>query len=322
MWYLNSEKLNFINQKLSDKISQKFGQSVKVRYFESSQLALYDIAQGLIQFLSHKPKVSVIRKGTSLFEGLLGQFYRMQTPLIFKNESDSIENFVSQLDHEVNYTLWSSENEITGEIFINQKERLSYHQLLSSRRIYSIEIKSYVDAEDLKIIKENPYAVIVVTGSIFNSEDCIVLHSDKLKTPFLVAQFQKDLSTILNEIEQKMTKFFFEQVIPVTNSSEFQYFKDRPSEVLRLADRFVCCFDKCNASYFVEHFGFSEEQAFAPSQLPVWTIESLQNWWGGAQNQNLIRGLLVLKTNLELDKILTKIKNENDKLTKLSSWII
>lgn len=322
MWYLNSEKLNIINQHLSDIISQKFGQSVRARYFESSQMALYDVAHGLIQFLSHKPKVAVIRKGTSLFEGVLGQFYRMQTPLIFKSESDTIDSFINQLDHEVNCTLWSSENEIIGEVFLNQKQRQNYHQLLSSRRIYSIEIKSYIDSDDIKILKENPYAIIIATGSIFNSSDCIVLHSEKLKSPFLVAQFQKKLSEFLNEIDHRVNKFFFQPKELILNINEFHYFKQKSTQVSYLSDRLVSCFDKCNASYFVEHLGLSEDQAFAPSQLPIWVIESFQSWWVEAQDQNLIRGLLVLKVSFELNNILNEIKNENDKLTKQSSWII
>jgi len=322
MWYLNAEKLNVINQQLSDKVSQKFAQPIKARYFETSQLALYDVAQGLVQFLSHKPKVSVIRKGTSLFEGILGQFYRMQTPLIFKSESDSIETFVNQLDHEVNCTLWSSENEITGEIFLNQKQRQNYHQLLSSRRIFSIEIKSYINSEDLQILKENPYAVIIATGSIFNSDDCLVLHTDKLKTPFLVAQFQKNLSLVFDELDRKMTKFFFDQDHFFAQNAELGYLKNQTSDVLSLKDRVVYSFDKINAAYLVEQLSLSDNQAFAPSLLPVWLIESFQSWWAEAQSEKFIRGLLVLKLSPDTQKLLIDIKNENDKLTKVSSWII
>ena len=323
MRYLNSENINTINHELTDLVSHYFNtQTVKTRYFENAQIALYDVIHGLLQFLSHKPKVSMIRKGTSLLEGVLGQFYRIQTPLIFKKDDESFENFAACLDHEVNFTIWSSENELTGEIFLSQQDRLKYHQTLSNRRIYSIEIKSYIEQGDVQILETNPYAIILVTGSIFNQSDCLVLHTEKLKTPYLIAHFQKDLSNVRDQLNSILQKFFIPQNNLSVVPDDICYFNLNKKVITHLNDRYVLYFSHSNGSYFFDHFNLNLELAISPSQFPVWVIDSFQNWCGGYSDEQHLRGLLVLKNGPDAEKLIQQIATENEKLTNSASWTI
>ena len=153
MNYLYAENYQALNEQLSEAVSEKYGQPLKVRAFENIMLAGYDLCFGLLQFLSHKPKVGSIPSGTSLQEYLLPHFYRLQTPLLFKKENENVVQYISQFDHEVNFVLWSSENEITGEITLSLSQRQEIHKALSAKRIFSIEVKSKFNAEDADVIK-------------------------------------------------------------------------------------------------------------------------------------------------------------------------
>ena len=151
--YLLFENYQKTNKTLSDQIALLSQANLQAKVYVNSYMAVHDVCFGLIHFLAHKPKVSVIRLGSSLPESLLPHFYRLQTPISFKKENETNLQFLNSFDHEMNFTLWSAENEITGEILMSTASRQEIHKTLSAKRIYSIEIKSYFDDSDIETLK-------------------------------------------------------------------------------------------------------------------------------------------------------------------------
>jgi len=328
MQYLKAEKIYELNKDLSAQVSEKFKTSIKVRFFENSQMALYDLCVGLQQFLTHKPKIGMIRKGSSLFEGLLPHYYRLQCPIIFKKDEENILQYSAQLDHEVNYVLWTAENEITGEVFLNESEIEEIHKTISTKRIFSIQIKSYLQPNDFVLLAQNPYAIIVVTGNLFSNSKTLVLHSEKLKTPFMIGHFQTILHT---PVDIDFNSFLYDPITQIQDTTfKDQYYKSHLNylnqfslSVKTLEDRYVIISKSVTGAALKQQLGLSDHIAIAPSELPLSILESFQNWWPEAKNQNDIRGMLILRRTNELNSVFwNKLIKTHEDLTTESTWTI
>lgn len=322
MNYLNAEKYQALNEQLSAGYSDKFGTALKVRAFENLMLAGYDLCFGLLQFLSHRPKIGIVRAGTSLQEYLLPHFYRLQTPLIFKKENENFAQYISPFDHEVNFVLWSSENEITGEILLNHQQRQEIHKSLTAKRIFSVEVKSKFTAQDAELIKQSAYAVIVEVGTLFSREQCLVFHSEKLKTPSLIGHYQNNLRQAADYLSAEKPAVDNTPLLKEVDAHLLNFFNRYASKPATLKDRMVLFSKTVAGSALKAHLNLSSEQAFAPSELPSWVIDSIPAWWPEAKSSDLMMGLLVISVN-SLNKIsIKKISDVHDTLTEQSTWAI
>ena len=319
MNYLYSENYQALNEQLSQTVSEKFAMPLKVRAFENVMLAGYDLCFGLLQFLSHKPKIGLIRSGTSLQEYLLPHFYRLQTPLIFKKENENIVQYISQFDHEINFVLWSSENEITGEKNLSLEQRQEIHKALSAKRVFSVEVKSQFNQQDAEMIKQFGYAVIVEAGSAFVEERTLVYHGEKLKTPTLIGHYQNNLEGCKQSLKAGAVNTALLKKVEEFQLNYFNRFAMKPST---LQDRMVLFSKTVAGSALRAELGLKPTEAFAPSELPGWVIETIQNWWPEAKSTDLMMGLLVIDLNMVNEEILTKITEAHDKLSKNSTWSI
>lgn len=324
MDYLYAENYQALNEQLSEAVSAKYSAPLKVRAFENIMLAGYDLCFGLIQFLSHKPKVGLIRSGTSLQEYLMPHFRRLQTPLVFKKENENIVQYIAQFDHEMNFVLWSSENEITGEIIFTHEQRLELHKALSAKRIYSIEVKSIFGQEDAEMIKQSAYTVIVESGSAFGQSDkCLVYHSDKLKTQTLIGHYQNNLETPQTYLSCSGDKTSVNTVLlSKIDGLSLNYFNRFANKPARLQDRLVLYSKSVAGSALRAELDLKSHEAFAPSELPGWVIETVQTWWPEAKSTELMMGLLIIDLNAVNENLLKKINEVHDQLNKNSTWSI
>lgn len=323
MNYLNAENYQALNEKLSGSYSEKFGMALKVRAFENFMFAGYDLCFGLLQFLSHRPKVGIVRAGSSLQEYLLPHFYRLQTPLVFKKENENFVQFISQFDHEVNFVLWSSENEITGEIILSFEQRQEIHKSLAAKRIFSIEVKSKFTAQDTEFFKQSAYAVIIEAGTLFSKEQSLVFHSDKLKTPSLIGHYQNSLKSADDYLTEASSGVFGNaELLKPAEGFLLNFFNRYAVKPATLEDRLVLYSKSVAGTALKAELNLDSSQAFAPSELPSWVVDAIQVWWPEAKSSELMMGLLVIDLKV-LNKIsLQKIQDLHDSLTNLSTWSI
>lgn len=323
MDYLQSENYQALNEQLSQAISDQFSVPLKVRAFENIMLAGYDLCFGLLQFLSHRPKIGLIRAGTSLQEHLLPHFYRLQTPLVFKKENENILQYLEQFDHEMNFVLWSSENEITGEKIMNTEQRQEMHKLLSAKRVFSIEVKSYFTAEDAEMVKQCGYTVVVEKGSAFAlNEKCLVYHSDKLKTPTLIGHYQNNLATVQSYLLSSSKLSSNTVLLKKIDGHVLNYFNRFAMRPETLQDRIVIFSKTVSGSALKAEAHLNSHEAFAPSDLPSWVTESIQAWWPEAKSTDLMMGLLIIDLNAVNENSLDRIMKIHDQINKNSSWSI
>ncbi len=292
---------------------------IKTRFYQTVQLATYDVCFSLLQFLSHRPKIAILRQGSIVFESMIPIFLRQQTPIQFKSENQNAIQFLSEIDKETNFVLWSAENEITGEIIYSDSQCQEIHKSLSDQRIFSIQITQASRFLNKPEILKNNYAIVIEAGGLFESNQTQIFFTEKLKAPTLIGGFQEN-------------KFHLTENKSLTTSlqklSEHQYANLFQPSIKYLSDRQVLVFKKCSGQMLmqklIENKSINPNLIFAPSGLPTWVLDSFKNWWPESANSELILNMVVisnqafiLNSNLESEILLT-YKN----IQSQTSWAV
>jgi hypothetical protein len=291
-------KMSFYNvqetyKSLNEAVAQKlFGRAVSVKIYQSPSLAAFDVTLGLQQFLAHKPMIGICKNGCSLIENLTPQWLRTQTGIQSKQEINSWYEFIESLNPETCFVIWSSENEITGEIIVPDKQALEIHQLLSKKRIFSIQI---CHEENFNISNLQPYSVLISRSDLFHTYSSVAAFGEKWKAPSLIGHLQN-----LNEIEQRLNVNIFGKIEDVqkieagfADSKIFYYtqFANIPS---RMNDRLVFYFPDIAGSALQDYLELKADVSFTASRIPFWNLDLWKNWWKEAESEKLIRGLFVV----------------------------
>lgn len=270
------------------------------RDYLNSHLALYDVVFSLHQFLSHKEKIGVIRRGSSVCEALISQFLKQQIPIQYKDEKQNTFEYIEAVDRETNFVVWASENEVTAENIFSDKDCLEIHAKLSARRIFSIQIMLPSRSLNHEEIFKNQYAIVIDAADLFSRKKSSVYFSEKLKAPSLIGPLQYLESESPNEkIDRKVWP-----------------------------DRRLFSFDLVSG-YAVKQtlmgqFHLSGVDLFAPAELPSWITETWKNWWADGAQSEYLRGLLVVSNKCfqQIPDLETKISEIAKQLENKSNWSI
>ena len=306
-----------VNQQLSTEL-------YKSRLYESLSLAVYDVTSSLLQFLSHRPKVAVVRQGTSAFEAQIAIFLRQQTPLQFKQQNQTIHQFIQNIDKETNFVLWSAENEVTGEIIYTDEVCLEIHKLLSEKKIFSIQVVQANRNLNKNEFLKNGFCVLVETANLFSELRAQAFFTDKLKAPSLIGPFQS-----MNNIERIVEPVKTTSVeVSLALLSDNTYQKQFSPAVSFLNDRKVFVFKNCSGEFIKQSLilqrAIQSEHIFTPSSLPTWTLETFKNWWPETDKPSLLLSLVVIsnqafQNNTHLEKAIFEIYQKNQ---SESSWTV
>lgn len=308
-----SEDYFKLNQSLSTAYS-------KSRAYQTVQIAAFDVCFSLLQFLSHKPKIAIIRQGHSVFESLIPIFLRQQTPIQFKTTSQSTTQFLEDIDKETNFAIWSAENEITGEIIYSNSVCEEIHKKLSEKRIFSIQVVQKSRFFNKENVLKNQFAVIIETGGLFDLNYAQLYFTEKLKAPSLIGSFQPP-------------QFNLEDAITVKNFelktlSAFEYKNLFQASIDYIADRKTFIFKDISAELLMQelvlkNMGF-KNFIFAPSCLPTWILETFKNWWPEAEKPMLILNLLVISNHAFVlyPQLENQILESYEKIKNESAWAV
>jgi hypothetical protein len=308
---MNSENYIALNKKYSEKFLQS---QCSMRAYQNLEMALYDITSAQLQFMSHKNFVGIVKNGCSFLDTLNKNWLRQSYTIQAKEHRQQWIEYIETLNTDTNLVVWSSENEITGEVLVSDELCAEIHEKLSKKRIFSIQITHRLEKE--KIQKLPTYAVVVLRNSIFNNGPVVVLYKDKYKAPSLIGEYQNFESC------SKLDAYFHNaQKINNITSNNFEnlYFSKFSGACLQMNDRVVLFFEDINAAAIKEDLNLSDEECFCTAQMPFWVLDLFKNWWAEAENENLLRGLMVV-AHAALDKdnqIIQKIANSAQKIRRL-----
>lgn len=310
-------------QKINERIAENlFQQKLNLRIYQTAQLAAFDVSLGLQQYLAHKPQVGICKNGSNLIESLCAQWLRTHTPLQIKTEKQSWYEFIESLAADTSFVMWSSENEITGEVTIPEKQALEIHQQLAQKRIFSIQI---LHEENFNLKMLHPYSILISKSQLFSPNSSIVINGEKVKTPSLLGTFQELKNFNPNFCFQSKSneKTILEIENKFSDKSIF-YFNQFATVAHRLTDRIVIYLSDMAGSALQEHLRLDAEKCLTVSEIPFWNIDMWKNWWVEADSEKLIRGLFIISIKaFEEDALLVKkIENSIVEIRNLSTWAI
>ncbi len=310
-------------QKINDAISANlFQQKLNLRTYQTAQLAALDISLGLQQFLAHKPEIGLCKNGSNLIESLSSQWLRTHTKTQLKHENQSWNEYIESLSADTAFVMWSSENEITGEVTISEKQSVEIHQHLAKKRIFSIQI---LHEENFNLKKLEPYSILISKPNLFSVNTSIVVSGEKVKTPTLLGSFQdlKSLSANFKLISEPNEAALINIENQFSNPNIF-YFHQFATPAHRLTDRLVFYFPDLAANAVQDYLKLSNDNCLTVSEVPFWSIDLWKNWWKEAESEKLIRGLLIIsvKAFTEDTLLVKKLENAIVEIRRLSTWTI
>ena len=306
-------------QKLNEQIAKDmFQEKLNLRIYQTALLAAFDITSALQQFLAHKPNIGICKNGSSLIDSLSPSWQRTSTPMSIKSEKQSWYEFIENLSTDTAFVIWSSENEITGEIILTDKQILEIHQQLAQKRIYSIQI---VHEENFSSAGLLPYSVLISRSSLFEKNAAIAIFGEKFKAPTLIGYFQ-DLSYLDKpfQFKNKNIKNLIDTTeLKFADSKQF-YFNQFANIPNRLSDRVVFYFPDIAGCNLQEQLMLNSDRCFTVSKIPFWILDLWKNWWKEAESEKLIRGLCVINIKAfqedpqlikKIELIITTIRQQN-----------
>lgn len=313
MVYMRSHFANENYYNLNKSFTEKYLKNTEYKFklYQNPQLALYDIAAGLQQFISHKGHFAVIKKGSSIIESLNPFWAKNFNPIQQKKDLQSWTDFISQLHAETNFVVWSSENEITGEVLVDESESQMIHQQLSQKRIFSIQICHHHDSHSVL----SPYTIKIIRPSLFSKDQTLVLFTEKFRAPSLIGSYQEmqlslnqdnffDNVLEIDKIQQRKVKYheFLSQIEQSTLR------KNLVSEThSNIFDHIVFSFNDIQGAALAEilenDHSIAKEHLFTPSTLPFWVLDSWKNWWPAAEKSDYLRGLIVVSRDAFLNVV-------------------
>ncbi len=310
-------------QKLNEKIAlELFQEKLTLRIYQTPHLAAFDVTSALLQFLAHKPNIGLCKNGSSLIESLTTNWQRLSTPMVAKSEKQSWYEFIEGLSPDTAFVIWSSENEITGEIMISDAQVLEIHQQLGKKRIFSIQI---VHEENFQKLFLQPYAVLISRSSIFEKNPSVITLGEKCKAPTLMGPFQ-DLAFMKDDFKFLGVK---QDTLIASVEGKFAdpkqfYFNQFANIPHRLTDRVVFYFPDIAGIFLQEQLGLNSDRCFTASKIPFWSLDLWKNWWKEAESEKLIRGLFVvaMKAFEEDTDLVKKIEAAVATARLQSSWTI
>lgn len=181
---------------LNDEVKAKLSVADEnfVRVYKGAAHAVFEIAQGTAQFLSHKRSMAIIKGQTPYFEMLLPYFYKEAytvQALNYQNLADP-ESWVNSLKKETSFVLFCEDHPVTAELY--DFDRLD--QILNDRKIFSFRISHFRHLYEKETVR--PYSVRIC---YFNNDYAIAVCGERFKSPALIAPYMNwDISKYLEEL--------------------------------------------------------------------------------------------------------------------------
>lgn len=295
------------------KACDKFSQSgFDARFYTSTELAIYDVIQSLIQHMPHKNKIAVIARGSHLLDTVTAVALKNQNQIVYKKETESTMAFLETLDAGTHCVYWVAEHEITGEVYYSKKEYTEILSILNRKKIFSVQVTSSLIPQVLNEITANEtssYSLIINTPNIFEyrTHPTMLFYSDKQKIQFMLSLLQNnlELNAFISNPEYNFTK----------SASHIQYTD-------QLIDRTVVTTERATAQAVKEFLNLPPDEAFVATDYPSWMTDKWVTWWPELEKTQVLKNTLILSkkfTDKNPDHMM-QINRAEAKIAELSQW--
>ena len=296
-------------------------EDVSVRTFADLPAAVYEVAQGTAQFLSHKRSLAVIKGQSFVFQPLLPYFYKeaYQIQTLGHQNLPDVKIWVEALKKDTLFVVFCEDHPVTGEKYAWDE----LDQLLNDKRIFAIRVSHnshFVDEQEIR-----PYSIRVCS---YSQNLAVAFCGSKFKSPPLIApagfwgeeSLKKEVLTL--ERKKKADKDLvlkFENNLP----EGFQKFLTHDN---RIFDRAVIFSKEVNGEAVQHCVSTALNLPISPAgsdtliettSLCRWGgTKGFDDWWEPIPDKNTLRGMLIIDVKLlanpmlasELKKALAQVR--------------
>lgn len=317
-------------EELNDQVKSFLGLATRVRaraYYGIFQ-AVYEVSQATAQFMSHKKSIGVVLGQTSLFEGLLGYYYKETYEVNVRSHTQmtDVKEWVESLKKETCFVLFSEDHPVTGEVYPFAEEM---DRLLNEKRIFAFRVSHarhfYVSEEirpySVRLCSHAPDVAVALLGERFRSPP-MMAHNMAWK----IDRFLDQLRTARPSNGEN--RLIVEKLESELSSVAAPYFADGAS---RLYDRAVCVFAEVSAEALAgrvfKQLGLGEDEGWsqlATTNMCHWSaIKMFRHWWEPTPSTETLRGLLIVGPELLNTKDFAKLlRSSYEDIKAQQSWSV
>lgn len=287
---------------------------VSVRCYTSLAEAIYEIAFGLSQVMSHKKSVAILTGGSPLFLHFSGLYLRegYKVESTARSVVSDWKAYVESLSKDTLFVMMAEDHVIADELF----DCSELEKLLAEKRIYLIKVRHSFCFE--KKIDQPPSAFTISISSVSDELSVAVL-GQRYKAPPVIAHLSSKLKeSHLNELEKAMNnespidkKAIIEFEQKVIDSGAQVYNSHESSR--RRYDRSLIRFPGVNAAGVVElaqrDLPEVKNQIASLSACQFPSLQNFQDWWPEGPSESARHEILILSvTTLRHPNILSLLK--------------
>lgn len=320
-------------ERLNDAVKQELSLEAEasVRVFTDLSAAVFEIAQGTAQFMSHKKAVGWIKGQTPVFDFLLPHFYKEAYEIqqishsLLQNE-EALKTWAQDLKRDTAFILFAEDHPITGEIYPFADE---LDRLLNEKRIPSFRISHRSHFEQKNQIR--PYTVRICA---FAANLAVAVCGERFRSPALVASFQWwNKAEVIERLQESRQRYVsspelvqgFEKAVSVEAKLWFQ------NSASRLWDRAVAIFPDVNGEALLRQIAGKLNLAAGENQerLPLDTTNlcyrpsarPYHGWWEPYPGDDVLSGLMIFSADILVTKDFAKlVLSSYEEVKSLQSW--
>ncbi|AFY02669.1 hypothetical protein [Bdellovibrio bacteriovorus] len=301
-------------EELNDQVKTCLGLAprIRARAYQGLSQAVYEVSQSTAHFMSHKKAIGVVQGQTSVFEGLLGYYYKETYEVNARSHTQitDVKEWVESLKKETCFVLFSEDHPVTGELypFADELDRLLNEKRIFSFRISharhfheSVEIRPYT----VRLCSYAPTVSVAILGERFRSPALQVQNQSWSEVDFI-----KELTQARDgrSVNQLLVEKFESEMATVARS-----FLSPGSA--RLYDRALCVFPDVSAEAVAQKvfskLGLSAQEGWKKletTNMCQWNaMKMFRHWWEPVPSSDSLRGLLVVGPELLATKDFAKL---------------
>lgn len=322
---LNTFAWDETNELAQSRLAQHLPVGGSLRVYGGLSQGVFEIAFGTALLFSHKKNLAVISGNTWAFEGVLPTFYKegFQVQDEKRSKITDWKAFVAGLKKDTSFVLWSEDD----PVFATYSDLEELDQALNAQRIFSIRVShnaflyrpTEVRPYSVKICSINPMLTVAMCGAKFRAPP-LVVHRSVWNPAATVATLEQALQ---KKSEDSAAVKAFEAT--VTGHSGF---KPVLTTEARVYDRAVVYHPELNSDNVLRRIKekvsravgspMYEHDADILNQCRWSPAPHLRTWWDPQPSEEIIRGLLLLSTEMLKQRQIMDWLVEGEKGSRLS----
>ena len=314
-------------ERLNDQLKIQFALPAdhSAKIYKGMAHAVFEVAQGTAQFLSHRRSLGVIKGQTPYFDSLLPYFFKEAYGVQAINHLDlkDPEAWIAALKKDTSFVLLAEDHPVTGELY--DYDRID--ELLNEKKIFCFRISHFKH-----LYEKNPVRPYSVRICFLNNDCAVAVCGERYKSPPLMApqmnwnpaQVIQQISRIHTSHQDKMQVEAFEDSF---RELAEPWFKSKSTP--RLYDRVLLKFTDVSGELMLQRLFDTLNvdpslyyETIDTTNLCRWNhFKTFAGWWEPIPSAEDLSALVVIDSGWIVTKDFAKIlKSTYEEIRSEQNW--